>query len=176
MKKLLPLAALLAVPAAVPAQAQDGQVYYASDSWPVHVAGRTCTMVQAVADEGNVLSIGYDGAELTLTSTSVLQSSLPATGKVSFRIVFLDNGNGDIEFDDGWGTREFAYARQGEAYRFSTRLAGEENVRHFLTDLASSRTIGLLQGDQAVVAYELNDVSRSIAQLRDCAARRVAAN
>ena len=41
MRKLLPLAALLAVPA----QAQDGQDFYASDSWPVHASAGTCTLV-----------------------------------------------------------------------------------------------------------------------------------
>jgi hypothetical protein len=176
MNKLLPLAALLAVPAAMPVLAQDGQVFYASSSWPVHAAGGACTMVQGAPVDDNVLSVGYDGADLTLTSTSKLQSPLPATGKVNWTIVFLDNGNGDIEFDEGWGTREFTYARVGEAYRFTTRIAGEGNVRQFLSDLASSRTIGLLQRGQAVVAYELAGVSPSVAQLRDCAARRVAAN
>jgi len=172
MKKLLPLAALLAVPA----HAQDGQVYYASNSWPVNAAGRTCTMVQAAPEDGNVLSVSYDGAELTLTSTSTLESALPAAGKVTLVIVFLDNRNGDLDFDEGWGAREFTYTRDGAAYRFSTRIPGEKNVRQFLTDLASSRTIGLLQGDDAVVAYELKGISPSIAQLRACAARSVAAN
>ena len=170
MKKLLPLAALLAVPA----YAQDGQVYYASANWPVHAAGGTCTLVQGVPEEGNVLSVGYDGSDLTLTSTSTLASALPAAGKVNLTIVFLDNG--DLDYDEGWGTREFAYAKVGEAYRFSTRIAGEKNVRQFLTDLAASRTIGLLQDDEAVVAYELSGVSASVAQLRQCAARPVAAN
>lgn len=170
MRKLLPLAALLAVPA----HAQDGQVYYASADWPVHVAGRTCTLVQGVPEEGNVLSVSYDGAELTLTSTSTLESALPAAGKVTLTIVFLDNGR--LDFDEGWGAREFAYARDGAAYRFSTRIPGEKNVRQFLTDLASSRTIGLLQGDEAMVAYELKGISASVAQLRACAARSVATN
>lgn len=172
MKKLLPLAVVLAVPA----QAQDRQVYYASDSWPVYAAGRTCTMVQGVPDNGNALSVSHDGAEITLTTTNELESELPAMGKVSLAIVFLDNGASDIEFDDGWGSREFSYVQDGEQYRFSTRFAGEENVRQILTDLASSKTIGFLQRRQAVVAYDLADISRSVARLRDCAARTVAAN
>lgn len=42
MNKLLPLAVLLAAPAA----AQDA-VYYASDTWPVHSTSGGCTMTQA---------------------------------------------------------------------------------------------------------------------------------
>jgi hypothetical protein len=172
MRKLLPLAAVLAVPA----QAQDAQVYYASDTWPVHAAGRTCTLVQTGADAASALSVSYDGAEVTLISINTLESELPASGKVSLAIVFLDNGNGDIAYDDGWGSREFAYAREGDAYRFSTRFAGEKNVRQFLTDLANSKSLGLLQRREAVVAYDLGDIGRSVARLRDCAARTVAAN
>ena len=172
MRKLLPLA----VPLAVPAQAQDAQVFYASDTWPVHASGRTCTLVQAGADAASALSVSYDGADVTLTSTNTLESELPASGKVDLAIVFLDNGNGDIAFDDGWGSREFAYAREGDAWRFSTRFTGERNVRQFLTDLASSKTLGLLQRREAVVAYDLGDIGRSRARLRDCAARTVAAN
>ena len=174
MKKLLPLAALLAVPAAMPAQAQDAQVYYASDTWPVHAVGGACTIVQAAPDGGSALAIGYDGAEVTLTSTSELESELPAAGTVSLAIVFLDNGR--TAFDDGWGSREFSYAREADAYRFSTRFSGEKNVRQILADLAASRTIGLLQRGQTVVAYELGGIGRSVARLRDCAARQVAAN
>ena len=170
MTKLLPLAALLAVPA----QAQDGQVFYASDTWPVHASAGTCTLVQAGAAADSALSVSYDGAEVTLTTTNTLESALPAAGKVSLAIVFLDNG--DVEFDDGWGSREFAFVQEGDAYRFSARFAGEKNVRQFLTDLASSRTIGLLQRRQTVVAYDLADISRSVARLRDCAGARVAAN
>jgi len=172
MKKLLPLAALLAVPAS----AQDAQVFYASNSWPVHTSSRTCTLVQAVSDGGNALSVSYDGAEVTLTTTNRIETALPASGEVSFAIVFLDNGNGDIAFDDGWGSREFVYARGDGDYRFSTRFAGERNVRQFLTDLASSRTIGFLQRGRPVISYELGDVGNSVARLRECAARALAAN
>jgi len=172
MRKLLSLAVLFAVPA----HAQDAQVYYASDTWPVHASGRTCTLVQAGADAASALSVSYDGAEVILASTNTLESELPASGKVDLAIVFLDNGNGDIAFDDGWGSREFAYAREGDAWRFSARFAGERNARQFLTDLASSSALGLLQRREAVVSYDLDDISRSVARLRDCAARTVAAN
>jgi hypothetical protein len=171
MNKLVLLAALVAVPA----YAQDGEVYYASSNWPVHAAGRTCT-IQGVADEGNALSVSYDGSEVTITTASTVQSRLPASGTVNFDIVFLDSGNGEIDYDTGWGTRAFTYAGEGNTYRFSTRFTGERNVSQILADLASSRTIGFLQRGQAVVAYELAGVSPSIAQLRDCAARTVAAN
>ena len=132
--------------------------------------------MQAGADAASALSVSYDGAEVTLTSTNTLESELPASGKVDLALVFLDNGNGDIAYDDGWGSREFAYAREGDAWRFSTRFTGERNARQILTDLASSRTIGLLQRRQTVVAYDLADISRSVARLRDCAGARVAAN
>jgi hypothetical protein len=172
MKKLLPLAAVLAVPAA----AQDAQVFYASASWPVHASGRACTLVQAVPNEGNALSVSYDGAEVTLTTTNRIETALPESGEVRFGIVFLDNGNGNIEFDDGWGSREFVYTRGDGDYRFSTRFSGEKNVRQLLADLASSRTIGFLQRGRAVVAYELADIGPSVARLRECAARAMAAN
>jgi hypothetical protein len=172
MKKLLPLAALLAVPAS----AQDGQVYYASSTWPVNASGSTCTMVQAVPDEGNVLSISYDGSVVTLTTSSTVASALPASGKTRFDLVFLDSGNGAIDYDTGWGSREFTYVRDGNTFRFSNRFTGERNVAQILTDLASSRTIGFLQRGQAVVAYELTDAAPSVAQLRACAARSLASN
>ena len=171
MRKLLPFAVLLAVPA----QAQDAQVYYASESWPVHVSGRTCTM-QGLPGADGVLSVSYDGAEVTLTTISELASELPAAGKVKLAIVFLDNEDSDIEFDDGWGSREFTYAQEGDTYRFSTRFSGENNVRQILTDLASSKTIGLLQRRQTVVAYDLAGIATSVERLRDCAARTVASN
>jgi hypothetical protein len=172
MKKLLPFAVLLAVPA----QAQDAQVYYASDTWPVQAAGRTCTMMQAASSADGRLSVSYDGSEVTLATTNTVESALPDSGKVSFAIVFLDNEESDLEFDDGWGSREFTYAREGADYRFSTRFGGENNVRQILADLANSKTIGLLQGGKAVMAYELGNAGGSIARLRECAARRVAAN
>ncbi len=172
MRKLLPLAVLIAVPA----QAQDAQVYYASDTWPVHASGHTCTLTQAGAEPASALSVSYDGAEVALTSTNTLESDLPAAGKVDLAIVFLENSNGGIAFDDGWGSREFAYARDGDAWHFSARFTGERNVRQFLTDLASSKTLGLLQRREVVVSYDLADISRSVARLRDCAARTVAAN
>ena len=172
MKSLLPLAVLLAVPA----QAQEAQVYHASDTWPVHVTGGTCTLVQAMPAAGSTLSIGYDGTEVTVTSTNELEEPFPPSGKVALAIVFLDNGNSDIAFDDGWGSREFTYDSADGLYRFSTRFAGEKNVRQILSDLAGSKTIGLLQNRQTVVAYDLAGISGSLARLRGCAARTVAAN
>jgi type 1 fimbria pilin len=172
MKKLLPFAVLLAVPA----QAQDAQVYYASDTWPVHASGRTCTMMQAASSADGRLSVSYDGTEVTLATTNTLESELPDSGKVSFAIVFLDNGASDLEFDDGWGSREFTYSRDDGDYHFSARFAGENNVRQILSDLANSKTIGLLQRGKAVMAYDLADVGGSIARLRECAARSIAAN
>ena len=62
MKKLLPLAILLVLPAL--AHAQDAQVYYASDTWPVRISGGTCTLSQAGTDAGSALSVSYDGAEV----------------------------------------------------------------------------------------------------------------
>ena len=174
MKSFLPLAVLVAVPIAMPVNAQDEQVFYASDTWPVHAAGRTCTMTQAAANADGRLSVSYDGTEVTLATTNSLESELPDSGKVSFAIVFLDNDQ--VEFDDGWGSREFAYARVGEDYRFASRFAGERNVSQILGDLSNSRSIGLLQRGEAVMAYELADIAPSIARLRDCAARTVAAN
>jgi len=170
MKKLLPLAALLAVPA----HAQDAQVYYASDTWPVHVSGRTCTMAMAAPTADGTLSVSFDGTRVTLASTSEVESELPAAGKVNLAIVFLNNGR--TEFDDGWGSREFTYSRDNGAYRFATRFTGDNNVRQILDDLAASKTLGLLQRGQTVVAYDLADASRSVARLRDCAGRQVAAN
>ena len=170
MKKLLPLAVLMAAPAS----AQD--VYFASDVWPVQASGRTCTVVQALPDGRNALSISYDGSEVVLTSTNELATEMPASGTLNLAIVFLDNEASDQAFDDGWGSREFTYTRGDGLYRFSTRFAGENNVRQFLADIGNSRTLGLLQRRETVVAYDLSDIGPSIARLRDCAARQVAAN
>lgn len=167
MKKLLPLLAVLAVPAA----AQDARVFYASDTWPVHVAGKTCTMTQA-GGEANALSVSFDGAVVTLTTANSLQSELAPAGKLRMGIVFL--GNGDVAYDDGWGSREFDYASENGVYRFSTRFAGERNVRQVLADLAGSEAIGFTQGREAVISYELDDAARSLDRLRQCAARAVA--
>lgn len=175
MKMLLPLAAMAAV-AASTAHAQDAQVYYASDTWPVSASGRTCTLSQAAPDGGSALSVAFDGSEVVLTTTNPIESALPESGSVALTVVFLDNGNGDIAYDDGWGSRQFAYTRGDGVYRFSTRFSGERNVRQFLTDLASSRALGFTQRGQTVVGYELADVSASVARLRQCAARAVAAN
>lgn len=170
MKMLLPLAVLVAVPA----HAQDAKVFHASETWPVHVSGRACTLVQAMPAAGSTLSVSYDGAEVILTSTNELEEPLPSSGEVDLKIVFLDNG--DLDFDDGWGSREFTYDADAGQYRFSTRFAGEKNVRQILSDLAGSKTIGLLQGSDVVVDYALAGIAGSIARLRDCAARTVAAN
>jgi len=174
MTKLLPLAALLTVTAVLPAHAQEGQVYYASDAWPVHTSGGTCTMVQAVPDAGSVLSVSYDGDILTLTSTNELESPLPATGKVDLGIVFLNNG--DTDYDPGWGARQFSYARTDGVYRFTARFSGERNVRQLLADLSNSEWIGLLQRGEAVVSYQLAGMDTSLTRLRECGARRVASN
>ena len=170
MKTLLPLGLLLAVPA----QAQDAQVYHASATWPVHASGDACTLVQAAPAAGSVLSVSYDGAEVTLTSTAEVESELPRSGKLPLTSVFLENGDGD--YDDGWGAREFSYDGNGRIYRFSARFSGERNVRQILSDLTESRKIGLLQNGQAIMAYELEGIDGSVAELRNCAARTVAAN
>lgn len=172
MKSLVPLVALLAAPA----MAQDAQVYHASETWPVHVSGRTCTLVQATPQNGDSLSVSYDGAEVTLISTNRLESPLRPTGKLDLAIVFLENDYSKIEYDDGWGSREFTYTSSDGIYRFSTRFAGEKNVRQILGDLAGSKALGFLQNRQAVIDYDLGDIGRSVARLRDCAARTVAAN
>lgn len=172
MKTLLPIAVLLAVPA----QAQDARVFHSSTTWPVHVSAGTCTLTQATPDAGSALSVSYDGSEVTLTSTNEVESTLPPAGTVPFSIVFLENRDGNTDYDDGWGSRDFTYDSRDKVYRFSTRFAGERNARQILSDLASSRTIGLLQNGELVVSYELAAIRPSVARLRDCAAQTVAAN
>lgn len=169
MNKLVVLLAVLAGPAA----AQDARVFYASDSCPVHVSGKTCTMTQAGGD-ANALSVSFDGAVVTLTTANALASELAPAGKLRMGIVFLDNG--DVAYDDGWGSREFDYASEGGVYRFSTRFAGERNVRQVLADFAGSEAIGFTQGREAVISYELANAARSLDRLQQCAARAVAAN
>jgi len=171
MKKLLPLAVVVAV--AAPAGAQ------APGLWPVSSSGGTCSMVQTFQDEEfgrHTLRIGFDQArqELTVTTTNTVSEPLPASGEVVWKIVFLDNG--DQKWDEGWSDRHFAYSQAGNAFRFAIGLAGENNVRQFLADLANSSSIGFLDGDGVVVAYDLADAGPSVAKLRDCAARALAAN
>ena len=175
MKTLLPLLAVALW--AVPAYAQGGPGQ--PGIWPVQAAGETCTISQSFADPdfGNhTLAISYDASrqEVSLTTTNAAASELPDSGELRWNIVFLDNG--DEKHDDAWGGRSFSYTRDGEAYRFSTRFAGERNVRQILADLAASRSIGFLERGEVVTAYDLAGAGRSIARLRACAARAVAAN
>lgn len=171
MKKLFALVALVAAPAA----AQEATVYYASDTWPVTAAGRTCTMAfagpETVADP---FSVSYDGREVALTTTNEVAGTLPASGTLDLAIVFLDNGR--TAYDDGWGTRSFAYSRDNGKARFTARFAGERNVRQMLADLENSNHIGFLHRGKAVMSADLADARRSLARLRECAARTVAAN
>jgi len=171
MKKLVALLALVAAPAA----AQEASVYYASDTWPVTASGRTCTMAyagsEAVADP---LSVSYDGREVALATTNEVADSLPDSGAIDLAIVFLDNGR--TAYDDGWGTRSFAFSRDNGKARFTARFTGERNVRQMLADLENSAHIGFLHRGKAVMSAELAGAGRSLARLRECAARAVAAN
>ena len=169
MKTLLPLAVLLAAPAA----AQDA-VYYASDTWPVHSAGGRCTMVQAAGKDRNALSVSYDGREVELATINEVQTPLPDSGSVAMRLVFLENAG--VKYDDGWSSRPFAYAREGGVFRFSSRFAGENNTRQLLDDLANSEHLGFLIKDDVFYDYDLRAAAPSIARLRECAARAIAAS
>lgn len=166
----MPLIVLLSAPA----QAQDARIFYASDTWPVHAAKGTCTMVQTGGEDRNVLSVSYDGNEVVLTTTNDVATALPDSGTLGMRLVFLDNG--PTKYDDGWSTRSFAYAREGDLYRFSTRFAGEKNTRQLLEDLSNSKYLGFLIKDDVFYDYDLQQAAPSIARLRECAARTVAAN
>src|SRR5690606_10045304 len=73
-----------------------------------HTSAGVCTVTQASGADG-LLGIAHHGDEVVLTSTSSVESPLPETGKVDLALVFLDNGR--LRHDDGWGTREFTYAR-----------------------------------------------------------------
>ena len=174
MNKLVPLLALLAAPAA----AQEARVYYASDAWPVEVAGRACSMSRAAASDGsNPLSIAYDAAsgEVALTvETDEIGAGLGERGSLELAIVFLENG--EAAFDDGWGSRNFSYVRERGTARFTTRFAGERNVRQILADLSNSHDVGLLYRGKAVMSTNLADAGRSLDKLEECARRAVAAN
>src|SRR5690606_12245840 len=163
MKKLAALVLLLAAPAAF---AQDSELYYASSAWPVHTSAGVCTVTQASGADG-LLGIAHHGDEVVLTSTSSVESPLPETGKVYLALVFLDNGR--LRHDDGWGTREFTYARSGDVYRFSTRFAGRRNVEQILADLAARRSFGMLQQGAVVFSFDLADLAPSLASLHECA-------
>ena len=169
MKLLLPLTVLLAAPVAA-----QVVVYYASDTWPVHAAGGRCTMTQASHEDRNALSVSYDGREVVLATINEVKTPLPDSGSVAMRLVFLENDG--VEYDDGWSSRPFAYAREGEVFRFSSRFAGERNTRQLLDDLANSEHVGFLIKDDVFYDYDLRAAAPSIARLRECAARAVAAS
>jgi hypothetical protein len=171
MKKLFALVALLSAPAA----AQQATVFYASDTWPVTAAGQSCTMAFAGPDAiADPLSVSYDGREVALTTANEVAASLPASGTIDLAIVFLDNGR--TAYDDGWGTRRFTYSRDNGKARFTARFSGERNVRQMLADLENSNHIGFLHRGKAVMSADLADARRSLARLRECGARVVAAN
>jgi len=165
VKKFAALTLLLAAPLT----AQNGEPYYAPAVWPVHASGTACTIIQVSGGDDAALSIELQGREVLLTSTSSVESELPETGKVELALVFLDNGR--VRRDDGWGTREFTYARAGDLYRFSTRFAGDRNMRQILSDLAASRSLGILQGEQVIFSFDLADIAPSIARLEECSGR-----
>lgn len=172
MRKLPLLLALLAVPA----QAQDARVYYASDSWPVLAEGRACTMTLASDPEhgADALRVRYDAAaqEVTLTVVSEVSDRLSASGALEMNIIFLENGR--EKFDDAWGKRTFAYVRDGDMARFSTRFGGEENVRQILADLAGSAWLGLKYKQDEPISYGLTGAAGSLSRLRECAASAAA--
>ncbi|MEO6386774.1 MAG: hypothetical protein ABIT16_03975 [Croceibacterium sp.] len=173
MNKLIPLLALIAAPAA----AQEAQVYFASSAWPVETAGRTCSMSHAANDGSDALTIAYDAAsgEVALTAeTDSAAPSLPASGTVQFAIVFLQNGR--TAYDDQWGSRTFSYRREGTTARFTTRFAGEPNVRQIFADLGASHDVGFLQQRQAVMSTNLELADASLRKLQECARRAIAAN
>jgi hypothetical protein len=171
VKKLFALLALIAAPAA----AQEATLYYASDTWPVTATGRSCTMAYAGPETiADPFSVSYDGREIALTTTNEVASSLPASGTLDLAIVFLDNGR--TAYDDGWGTRRFAYSRENGNARFTARLSGERNVRQMLADLENSNHIGFLHRGKAVMSADLADARRSLARLRECGARAMASN
>ncbi|MBN9506937.1 MAG: hypothetical protein J0I69_13010 [Altererythrobacter sp.] len=173
MKMFVPLLALLAVPAA----AQNAQVYYASNAWPVQVSGQACSMANAMPGEAsNPLTLAYDArsGEVSLSvETTDIVSGLADTGTLDLAIVLLDNGK--TKHDDGWGWRSFGYTRQGDVTRFTAHFAGERNVRQLLTDLSSSKHIGLLYRGEVIASTELASIAPSIDKLRECARQTIAA-
>jgi hypothetical protein len=166
MKKFVPLLALLALPA----QAQDAQVYYASSTWPVHVSGNACSLNNAAPDESNnALKVNYDSraGEVVLTiETRDISSGLNATGTLSLGVVLLDNGT--VKHDDGWSPRTFNYTHQNGVTRFTTRIAGKRSARQFLSDLGTSRHLGLIYQGQAISSTSLSGVSPSLTRLDEC--------
>ena len=175
MKSLLPLFAVALSAAPAYSQGTPGQ----EGIWPVESAGDTCAMSQAFSDTDfgrHTLAISYDASrqEVSLTTINAPADELPESGELMWRIVFLDNGR--ESYDDAWGARRFTYVRDGEAYRFTARFAGEKNVRQILADLAASRGVGFMERGKVVTAFDLAGAARSIGRLRSCAARVVATN
>jgi hypothetical protein len=171
MKQLLSLAVIVAV--ATPVGAQTPGL------WPVSTSGGACSMVQTFQDEEfgrHTLRVGFDQArqEVTVATTNSAPEGLGSSGEVLWKIVFLDNGT--QKWDEGWSNRHFAYSPAGNAVRFTAAIGGENNVRQFLADLGNSSSIGFLNGNEVVVAYDLLDAGPSVAKLRDCAARALATN
>lgn len=173
MRKLLPLLALFAVPAA----AQEARVYYASDLWPVEASGGVCSMARDAGPDSDPFTVSYDAAsdEVTLSaSTDAVATSMRESSAVDLWIVFLDNGR--TAHDDAWGPRRFTFTRDGDTARFSTRFKGERNVRQILDDLGNSHDVGFLYDGEPVVSANLADAGSSLGKLRECARRVIAAN
>lgn len=162
MRKFVPLLAVLAAPAA----AQSG-------AWTVDERAGACTATQPSTTEEGRLSVTYDPSarEVVLTSANRVQSALPAAGSLRLALVFLGDDD-DARIDEGWGARQFSYARNGQDVLFTTRFSGAANAEQILDDLASYRSLGLFQGArEPVIAYRLDGLRPAIEQLRSCAAR-----
>lgn len=176
MKKVLPFLAAAAI--AGPALAQEAEIYHASDAWPVHRLGASCSMErQGQADTGfGRLAVGYDAArgEVTLSTSAPVERGLPPSGSIPLHIVFLDNGR--VKHDDQWASRTFAYTSEDGIYRFTAAFAGEKNARQILADLAGSRRLGLLHEGEVLFDHDLAGARDSLGRMQACAARAVAAN
>lgn len=156
----------IAAVASVPAAAQTAV------TWPVSADAGACTATQPGTDaEDGRLSVTYDAGrrEVVLTSLNRVASPLPASGTMNLRLVFRDNAG--EAWDEGWGTRQVSYTRTGDAVRFTLRFVGEQNVRQLLADLAASRSIGLLDKREPVIAYYLAGLGPAVAELKACATR-----
>lgn len=177
MNKLLPL---LVAPAllAAPAAAQDAETYYASPTWPVQRSAGGCTMVRTGSPETGfgVLRVGYDAVrdEVTLSTSEQVESSPSGSGTLAMQIVFVDNG--ETKYDDGWGSRSFAFSRDGDRFRVTSAFSGTKNVTQILADLTHSRRLGFLRDGEVLFDHDLAGAGPSIARLRACATSLAAAD
>lgn len=178
-----PPAQALAVAASQDASSQAGPteqadpfpVYWEDDNWTVtsDAEGHSCTASKWSQHEdfGEMeLRLVYWPLDrmFLLGFTSTVTTSLPEKGEETIEIAFLNNGG--IEYDDGWGARNFYYtALPDGSHYFTDIFSGTENVAQISSDISQSSHVGFSHDGNLFAGATLTGSKVALKHLRECA-------